>query len=179
VVPLAFDHARILADAVERTRSKLEYTPLATSFLTEPFTMAELRRVYAAVWGQDLDLDGFRRTVLATPGFVAEQRRPLSVAGAAADGLPPLYRRGEATILHPPLLRVLRSSGLRGDRHQAPAARSTTAVAPPRPHQKVRNCAIAYAIATPMAPPHARMQGSGGTTACAQITPLPLPLRRR
>ena len=105
-LPLAFDHARILADARDRVRAKLEYTTLAAAFTEEPFTLADLRRVYAAVWGSAPDLANFRRKVLGTEGFVVEaQRSPVAAAGAVGGRPPLLYRRGPATTLHPPLLR--------------------------------------------------------------------------
>jgi 8-oxo-dGTP diphosphatase len=107
VPALAFDHAQILADAVERVRSKLEYTTLAASFVDEPFTLADLRRVYAAVWGTAPDLGNFRRKVLSTPGFVTEaQRSPLAAAGPVGGRPPLLYRRGDADVLYPPMHRT-------------------------------------------------------------------------
>jgi 8-oxo-dGTP diphosphatase len=104
--PLAFDHPQILADALERVRSKLEYTTLATSFVEEPFTLADLRRMYTAVWGKAPDLGNFRRKVQATHGFVIEAERSGAAAAGPAGGRPPLlYRRGDAVFLHPPMLR--------------------------------------------------------------------------
>ncbi len=99
--PLAFDHAQIVADGVERARSKLEYTTLATAFVDEPFTVGELRRVYEAVWGMPLHEANFRRTVLGTPGFVEPTGETAPTDGRPAQ----LYRKGSATTLHPPILR--------------------------------------------------------------------------
>ncbi|MBX6750848.1 MAG: NUDIX hydrolase [Micromonosporaceae bacterium] len=98
---LAFDHAQIIRDAVERARSKLEYTSLATSLLPEPFTIGDLRRVYEAVWGVRLHPANFRRKVLATPGFVV----PTGERVSTGRGWTELYRRGTTTTLHPALLR--------------------------------------------------------------------------
>ena len=100
---LAFDHAHVLRDGVERARAKLEYTPLATAFCPPEFTVAQLRHVYESVWGAQLDPRNFHRKCTGAAGF-------LEATGAATtrDGGRPaqLYRRGPATLLHPPMLRA-------------------------------------------------------------------------
>lgn len=100
---LAFDHARIIVDAIERAQAKLEYTPLATRFTEEPFTLAELRRVYEAVWGASLHPGNFRRKVMSVPGFVTLLGTRTS--GTGRERPAELYRCGDATVLHPALLR--------------------------------------------------------------------------
>ncbi|MEW2429758.1 NUDIX domain-containing protein [Micromonospora sp. NPDC047644] len=99
---LAFDHTAILAAALERARTKLEYTTLATAFCDDTFTIADLRGVYEALWGIGLDHRNFSRKVLNTNGFiVATGRRTSSRLGRPAM----LYQRGSADNLHPPMLR--------------------------------------------------------------------------
>jgi 8-oxo-dGTP diphosphatase len=92
-VELAFDHAQILRDAVERVRVDLELTGIATAFVGPTFTLAELRAVYEAVWGVHLDSANFRRSVVAQGGWViptGRRTRPGSTGGKPAE----LYRAG-------------------------------------------------------------------------------------
>ena len=103
--PLAFDHAKILDDGVERARAKLEYTPLATAFVRAPFTISELREVYETVWGERLHAGNFHRKVLSVPGFVEPTGDQTETGGPRGGPRAKLYRRGDATLLHPALLR--------------------------------------------------------------------------
>lgn len=99
---LAFDHVRILRDGVERARAKLEYTSLGAAFCQDEFTVAELRRVYEIVWGTPLDPRNFHRKVTGAERFLVDT----GSASSSGGGRPAqLYRRGDAELLHPPMLR--------------------------------------------------------------------------
>lgn len=101
---LAFDHRQILEDAVERARAKLEYTGLATRFVDDEFTIAELRRVYEVLWGVPLDPGNFQRKVTRTRGFVEGTGRSVTRRqGRPAE----LFRAGsvDQVELYPPLTR--------------------------------------------------------------------------
>ncbi len=101
---LAFDHDQVLAAGVERARAKLEYSPVAAAFCREEFTVAELRRVYEAVWGVPLDPRNFHRKVTGTPGFLVPVGAPAPV-GPEGGRPAALFRRGSAPLLHPAMLR--------------------------------------------------------------------------
>jgi 8-oxo-dGTP diphosphatase len=113
VAELAFDHRRILGDGLDRARAKLEYTPLATRFVGTEFTIAELRAVYAAVWGEELHAGNFHRKVLSVPGFVESTGETAARAGERGGPKPRLYRAGDARTLHPALLRPTREEDVR------------------------------------------------------------------
>lgn len=110
-ITLAFDHETILRDGLERAASKLEYTPLATSFLEQPFTLSDLRRVYETVWGTTLHAANFRRKVLTTRGFVdaSGAKGESQFEGGRSAGL---YVSGKAELLHPAILRKGLDDGL-------------------------------------------------------------------
>ena len=90
---LAFDHDRIVRDAVERVRVDLELRGIATAFVGATFTLAELRAVYEAVWGVPLDSANFRRSLLSDAGWViptGRRAQPGSAGGKPAE----LFRAG-------------------------------------------------------------------------------------
>jgi 8-oxo-dGTP diphosphatase len=80
---LAFDHAKILRDAVERARRDLETTSLAKAFVGPTFTLKSLRNVFEAVWETELDAANFHRTMTRSAGLVTPtgQRVPPGPAG--------------------------------------------------------------------------------------------------
>ena len=82
-----------MRDAIERVRVELEVTGIATAFVGPTFTLAELRAVYEAVWGVQLDAANFRRSVVAEDGWViptGRRARPGPAGGRPAE----LYRAG-------------------------------------------------------------------------------------
>lgn len=80
VPPLAFDHDRILAVALERLRGKLRYQPIGFELLPPRFTLTWLQRLYEVILEQELDKRNFRRKVLKT-GLLVE-------TGARLEGVP-------------------------------------------------------------------------------------------
>ena len=92
---LAYDHLGILRDAVERVRVELEVSGIATAFVGATFTIAELRAVYEAIWGVQLDAANFRRSLVSEDGWIVPTggtARPGPGGGRPAA----LYRAGDA-----------------------------------------------------------------------------------
>ena len=129
-VPLAFDHERIVKDAADRMRSKLEYTALAAKFCPPAFTIGQLRRVYEVVWGLRLDPGNFHHDFRASGAFErlgGSARAPRSRPGrpgalwsvrrsADADPFATPLERPPARRVRPLRRRVLDDGGARRPR---------------------------------------------------------------
>ncbi len=83
---LAFDHDHILVTALDRLRSKLEYTTLAFQLLPEVFSILELKQVYEQILGEPLDKGNFYRKI--------KDARVLDDTGMRREG------RGRPTALY-------------------------------------------------------------------------------
>lgn len=107
--PLAFDHLHIVRDAVARVRLELEVSGIATAFVGTTFTLAELRVVYEAVWGVEIDGANFRRSIVADDGWVIATGRTAS-SGPAGGKPAELFRAGRAWKHGGPIRRPRRVS---------------------------------------------------------------------
>ena len=105
---LAFDHLQIIRDAIARVRTDLEVTGLATAFVGTTFTLAELRSVYEAVWGVQLDSANFRRSVATDNGWVIPTGRR-APSGAVGGKPAELFKAGKAWKQGGPIRRPRRT----------------------------------------------------------------------
>lgn len=60
---IAFDHGKVIHYAIERLRSKIEYTDIAFNLMPEFFTLAELQQVYEVILDKELLKANFRRKI--------------------------------------------------------------------------------------------------------------------
>ncbi|HMN36613.1 MAG TPA: NAD regulator [Hyphomicrobium sp.] len=61
--PMHFDHRRILATAINRTRAKIKYRPVVFELMPIEFTLYELQKTVEAILGPHLHKQNFRRLV--------------------------------------------------------------------------------------------------------------------
>jgi len=101
-VELAFDHERIVHDAVRRVQSKLRYSTLANRFCPPKYTISQLREVYNCLWDTELDEGNFQRKVRSSPDFVValEGTRTFGESGGRPARL---FTQGNAYYLNSPI----------------------------------------------------------------------------
>ncbi len=92
--PLAFDHDRIIAFAVDAVRARYADTPDPSELIDGPFTLSRLRTVHEAVLDIELQPDTFRRAMM--PHLVATGELERGGRGRPAE----LYRRRWAPVDH-------------------------------------------------------------------------------
>lgn len=99
---LAFDHARLLADAVEHLAQQLTASAIGLRLVPEEFTVAELRQVYEIVWDTDLDPRNFHRKMTGAPELLVDTGATTTRGGGRPATL---YRAGRADRINPALSR--------------------------------------------------------------------------
>ncbi len=77
---LALDHNSILIKALSVITSQLQNEPIAFELLPKEFTIRQLRALYEAVLGIELDPRNFRKKILSSPYVVATNKKESGVA---------------------------------------------------------------------------------------------------
>ena len=87
---LAFDHAQLIAKALERLRNKAAYSTLPLGLMPETFTLAELQKTYEQVMGVTLNKSTFRARMaplILEPGQASPAHPALYPTGDTQDGV--------------------------------------------------------------------------------------------
>lgn len=120
-LPLAFDHHRILSDAVDRAAEQLGQTDLAMAFVGETFALSELQNVYEELWQAEIDPANFRRSLTttspaaSTPDSYVEPTGRRAKASPRGGRPPELFRAGGAWLTQPPVRRPRRPTERPGE----------------------------------------------------------------
>lgn len=61
---LAYDHDNIASVAIDRLRTKVEYSTIIRHLLPKEFTLTELQNAYESILGRKLDKRNFRRKII-------------------------------------------------------------------------------------------------------------------
>ena len=99
--PLAFDHGALVDAGRARLRNKLSYTNLGFALAPPTFTISELRRIYRAALGYDVDATNLQRVLLRRE--VVEPTQELARPGRAG-GRPATrfrFRSAELVVTDP------------------------------------------------------------------------------
>ena len=64
--PLAFDHEKVFAAAMERLRRDIHFQPVGFDLLDDEFTIPDLQRLYEAILGVKFDRRNFQRKILSS-----------------------------------------------------------------------------------------------------------------
>lgn len=62
---LAFDHQRILEEALKRLRAKITYEPIGFELLGERFPFSDLENLYTTLLGREIDRRNFRKKIMS------------------------------------------------------------------------------------------------------------------
>ena len=85
---LAFDHGKIVADAIATLRITIRHRPIGFELLPPKFTLTQLQQLYEQVLGRPFDKRNFRKKLLKLDILVALPEKETNVAHRAAQ----LYR---------------------------------------------------------------------------------------
>ncbi len=81
---LAFDHGKIVQDAIQRLKGKVSYQPVGFELLDEKFTLSQLQSLYEAILETPVDKRNFRRKILNMGLLKALDEKEQNVARKAA-----------------------------------------------------------------------------------------------